>query len=192
MRQPRPQPHHMSPISPATSLPSSSSIASVDNVLDQSFLLSTAETGEWGKPKTVTRLVPYRIKKIESELGASPATRKERATKDEKAARLHNLPYTVDFIINCNMDEFGDILNNKSLNNEQLNLCRDIRKRGKNKIAARNCRKRKGEIILVLEEELEVVRQTKQRTMEARDQLLASHAAWRLRLESLERRVLDQ
>ena len=30
-----PRPHHMSPISPATSLPSSSSIASVDNVLDQ-------------------------------------------------------------------------------------------------------------------------------------------------------------
>ena len=59
-------------------------------------------------------------------------------------------------------------------------------------IAARNCRKRKGEIILVLEEELEVVRQTKQRTIEARDQLLASHAAWRLRLESLERQVLDQ
>ena len=59
-------------------------------------------------------------------------------------------------------------------------------------IAARNCRKRKGEIILVLEEELEVVRQTKLRTLEVRDQLLASHAAWRLRLESLERQVLDQ
>ena len=44
----------------------------------------------------------------------------------------------------------------------------------------------------MLEEELEVVRQNKVRTMEARDQLLASHAAWRLQLESLERQVIDQ
>ena len=118
----------------------SPSVASVDNVLDQSCLLSGGEGPEagWGPGggMTVTRLVPYRIKKIPQENSGEEkkVTRKERQTKDEKMAKYHSLPYTVDHIINCNMEEFTDILNNTDLNNDQLNLCRDIRKRGKNKV----------------------------------------------------------
>ena len=93
----------------------------------------------WGKAgaKTVTRLVPYRIKKI----GDSPDTttesataKRERPTRDEKAVAAQQIPYTVDYIIHCSMDQFNEILGNKSLDTEQLNLCRDIRKRGKNKV----------------------------------------------------------
>lgn len=88
----------------------------------------------WTKPKTVTRLVPYRIKKIDGCEGSGDSVKKYRPTRDEKAVLAQNIPYTVDYIINCSMDHFNDILNNKSLDNEQLNLVRDIRKRGKNKV----------------------------------------------------------
>ena len=45
------------------------------------------------------------------------------------------------------MDEFNDMLSKEDLSEEQLNICRDIRRRGKNKVAAQNCRKRKLEQI---------------------------------------------
>ena len=95
----------------------------------------------FGKLKTVTRLVPYRIKRIgstESEESPPPTpkdvVKKERSCKDEKAAKDLKIPYTIEYIINCGMDDFGDILNDKTLNEEQLSLCREIRKRGKNKV----------------------------------------------------------
>ena len=40
------------------------------------------------------------------------------------------------------MDEFNDMLSKEELSEEQLNICRDIRRRGKNKVAAQNCRYR--------------------------------------------------
>ena len=85
----------------------------------------------------MTRLVPYRIKKIgdSPDTTTEPATAKrERPTRDEKAVAAQQIPYTVDYIIHCSMDQFNEILANKSLDTEQLNLCRDIRKRGKNKV----------------------------------------------------------
>lgn len=50
------------------------------------------------------------------------------------------------------MDEFNDLLSKNDLTEEQLNTCRDIRRRGKNKVAAQNCRQRKIEQI----EELQI------------------------------------
>ena len=37
-------------------------------------------------------------------------------------------------IVNFPMDEFNDLLSKRELTEEQLNLCRDIRRRGKNKV----------------------------------------------------------
>ena len=80
--------------------------------------------------RTVTKLVPYRIKKIHKENDSEVS---RRLTRDERAARDLDISYSVFFIINCSMEEFSDILNNKSLEKDQVDLCRDIRKRGKNK-----------------------------------------------------------
>ena len=52
------------------------------------------------------------------------------------------LPITCADIINLPMDEFNDLLSKHELTEEQLTLCRDIRRRGKNKVAAQNSRKR--------------------------------------------------
>ena len=104
--------------------------------------MSGGEIGDWSnRARTVTRLVPYRIKKIDTDHVTSDTchvtngAKRERQTKDEKAIRLNNIPYTSDYIINCSMDDFNDILGNKKLNSTQLNLCREIRKRGKNKVS---------------------------------------------------------
>ena len=48
----------------------------------------------------------------------------------------HNmrLPISVMDIINLPMDEFNDLLSKHELTEEQLTMCRDIRRRGKNKV----------------------------------------------------------
>ena len=53
------------------------------------------------------------------------------------------------------MDEFNDMLSKEDLSEEQLNICRDIRRRGKNKVAAQNCRKRKLEQIDELQKKVD-------------------------------------
>ena len=81
--------------------------------------------------RAVTKLVPYRIKKIGHK---NDSDQSRRLTRDEKVAKNMNIPYSVQFIIDCSMEEFNDILNNKSLDYEQISLCRNIRRRGKNKV----------------------------------------------------------
>jgi len=70
-----------------------------------------------------------------------------RLNKDEKIARAAGIRFNIKDIVNPPMDEFNDMLSKEDLTEEQLNICRDIRRRGKNKVAAQNCRKRKLEQI---------------------------------------------
>ena len=53
----------------------------------------------------------------------------------------HNgrLPISVMDIIQLPMDEFNDLLSKHELTEEQLTLCRDIRRRGKNKVSKILC-----------------------------------------------------
>jgi hypothetical protein len=54
--------------------------------------------------------------------------------RDERKAQAMGLPITCNDIINLPMDEFNDLLSKHELTEEQLTLCRDIRRRGKNKV----------------------------------------------------------
>ena len=45
------------------------------------------------------------------------------------------MPISVRDIIDMPMDEFNDLLSKHELTEEQLTLCRDIRRRGKNKVS---------------------------------------------------------
>ena len=58
-------------------------------------------------------------------------------TRDERKALTLGLPITVHDIINLPMDEFNDMLSKHDLSEDQLTLCRDIRRRGKNKVCTR-------------------------------------------------------
>ncbi|XP_047491611.1 segmentation protein cap'n'collar-like isoform X1 [Penaeus chinensis] len=82
-------------------------------------------------------------------------------TRDEKRARAMNLPITCEDIINLPMDEFNERISKYDLTEAQLSLIRDIRRRGKNKVAAQNCRKRKLDQILHLADEVKAIQNRK-------------------------------
>uniref|UniRef100_A0A6B2E650 Putative bzip transcription factor nrf1 n=1 Tax=Phlebotomus kandelakii TaxID=1109342 RepID=A0A6B2E650_9DIPT len=96
----------------------------------------------------------------------------EHLTRDEKRAKALGIPMPVNDIINLPMDEFNERLSKYELSETQLSLIRDIRRRGKNKVAAQNCRKRKLDQILSLADEVKEVRQRKTRLMNERDSAL--------------------
>ncbi|XP_042348517.1 transcription factor NF-E2 45 kDa subunit [Plectropomus leopardus] len=75
-------------------------------------------------------------------------------SRDERRAMALKIPFPMEKIINLPVDDFNELLTQFTLTDSQLALVRDIRRRGKNKVAAQNCRKRKLESIIHLEREL--------------------------------------
>lgn len=71
-------------------------------------------------------------------------------SRDDRRARALKIPFSNEVIINLPVDDFNDLLTSSCLTEEQLALIRDIRRRGKNKIAAQNCRKRKMDVLVGL------------------------------------------
>ena len=111
-------------------------------------------------------------------------------------AQQMGLPITCADIINLPMDEFNDLLSKHELTEEQLTLCRDIRRRGKNKVikisfikndeemfwffqvAAQNCRKRKIDQIKQLETEVTRIKCRKTELVTDHETLLKQRAQW--------------
>ncbi|CAL8319765.1 unnamed protein product [Merluccius merluccius] len=89
-------------------------------------------------------------------------------SRDERRATALKIPFTVDKIINLPVDDFNELLTQFSPSESQLALVRDIRRRGKNKIAAQNCRKRKLENIVHLEGELNHLQAQKEQLVQQR------------------------
>ena len=79
--------------------------------------------------------------------------------KYEKMRREAGITLTVDQLVNTpTMDEFNDLLSRQNFTAEQLKTCRDIRRRGKNKLTAENSRKRKFDLVKDLEERCQEAR----------------------------------
>lgn len=55
-------------------------------------------------------------------------------SRDEKLVQEMNIPCSVEEIISKPMEEFNDLLSRHSVSEEVINVCRDIRRRGKNKV----------------------------------------------------------
>ncbi|XP_038870419.1 nuclear factor erythroid 2-related factor 2-like [Salvelinus namaycush] len=87
----------------------------------------------------------------------------KRLSRDEQRAKALQIPFTVDMIIELPVDDFNEMMSKHQLNEAQLALVRDIRRRGKNKVAAQNCRKRKMENITELEYDLDSLKEEKER-----------------------------
>ncbi|XP_067994620.1 nuclear factor erythroid 2-related factor 2 isoform X1 [Melanerpes formicivorus] len=84
-----------------------------------------------------------------------PSSRLEaHLTRDEQRAKALQIYFPVEKIINLPVDDFNEMMSKEQFNEAQLALIRDIRRRGKNKVAAQNCRKRKLENIVELEQDL--------------------------------------
>nr|QKW91099.1 nuclear factor erythroid 2-like 2 [Larimichthys crocea] len=93
-----------------------------------------------------------------------------RLSRDEQRAKALKIPFTVAMIINLPVDDFNEMMSKHQMNEAQLALVRDIRRRGKNKVAAQNCRKRKMENIVGLEGELDSLKEEKERLLSEKSQ----------------------
>ncbi|KAK6023820.1 hypothetical protein OSTOST_10382 [Ostertagia ostertagi] len=71
--------------------------------------------------------------------------RRGRQSKDEQLAAANRLPLSAREISEMTLGELHKVLKNESLTEHQKQLIRKIRRRGKNKVAARTCRERRGE-----------------------------------------------
>jgi len=101
------------------------------------------------------------------------------------------LPFSVHDIINSPVDVFNEMLTRPGLSADQIKLCHDIRRRGKNKVAARNCRKRKMDTIEELQTQVDQVRRRREELLRAREELEAERARWSSKLSYLEETVLS-
>ncbi|XP_068263488.1 nuclear factor erythroid 2-related factor 2 isoform X2 [Nyctibius grandis] len=95
-----------------------------------------------------------------------PSSRLEaHLTRDEQRAKALQIPFPVEKIINLPVDDFNEMMSKEQFNEHQLALIRDIRRRGKNKVAAQNCRKRKLENIVELEQDLSNLKDEKEKLL---------------------------
>merc|ERR1719516_661732 len=110
--------------------------------------------------------------------------------RDEKMAKKMNLPFSTWEVINCPVDTFSEMLARPGLTQDQAQLCRDIRRRGKNKVAAQNCRKRKLDTIEDLQSQVDQVRRRKEQLLKEREALETERARWSSKLSYIEQGVL--
>ncbi|XP_076132993.1 transcription factor NF-E2 45 kDa subunit [Alosa pseudoharengus] len=113
-------------------------------------------------------------------------------SRDERRAMALKIPFPLEKIINLPVDDFNELLTQYTLNDSQLALVRDIRRRGKNKVAAQNCRKRKLENIVHLEGELGQLRAQREHLARERVDYQRSLAVIKCRLSELYTKVFSQ
>lgn len=106
-------------------------------------------------------------------------------SRDERRALALKIPFPMDKIINLPVDDFNELLSQYTLTDTQLALVRDIRRRGKNKVAAQNCRKRKLESIIHLEQELSQLQTQREHLAQERLEFQQSLAFLKCRLSEL-------
>ncbi|XP_071591756.1 nuclear factor erythroid 2-related factor 3 [Heliangelus exortis] len=83
-------------------------------------------------------------------------------SSNEHCAKALKVPFLADEIVSMPVDSFNSMLAKNHLTGTQVSLLRDIRRRGKNKVAAQNCRKRKLNAILSLEEDVSSLQRQKE------------------------------
>ncbi|KAF7209877.1 transcription factor NF-E2 45 kDa subunit isoform X1 [Nothobranchius furzeri] len=112
-------------------------------------------------------------------------------SRDERRAAALKIPFPMEKIINLPVDDFNELLTQYTLNDTQLALVRDIRRRGKNKVAAQNCRKRKLESIIHLERELNHLQAQRDHLVQERLEFTRSLAFIKCRLTDLYKEVFS-
>ncbi|KAJ7992205.1 hypothetical protein DPEC_G00276110 [Dallia pectoralis] len=112
--------------------------------------------------------------------------------RDERQARALKIPFSNNLIVNMPVEEFNELLTKHHLSEAQLNLIRDIRRRGKNKMAAQNCRRRKLDILFGLEDEVAGFRRQKVRLLKEKTENLRSVREMKQRLNCLYQEVFSR
>lgn len=111
--------------------------------------------------------------------------------QDEDTLRLYNIPLTLYDITQSSTDEYNRHLAHLTyLTPEQIHVIKDIRRRGKNKIAAQNCRKRKAINVESLLDEVDELKRVKHELEERKKLFQKQIVDTRHAYEYLHRQVL--
>ncbi|MBN3297984.1 CBX3 protein, partial [Amia calva] len=113
-------------------------------------------------------------------------------SRDERRARAFDIPFSVQDIVNMPVEEFLELLSSYDLTEAQVTLIRDIRRRGKNKVAAQNCRKRKLDVITNLESDVDELQRRKEKLLKERVQQNKSIGSMKQKLNQLYRDVFSR
>lgn len=114
------------------------------------------------------------------------------SSRDERRARAMDIPFSNEKIINLPVEEFNELLAKHHLNEDQLALIRDIRRRGKNKMAAQNCRKRKLDTILNLEQGVQDLQREKAQLLKEKMEYDKCIRQTKQKVQSLSRELFAQ
>uniref|UniRef100_A0A8C2IFK4 Endoplasmic reticulum membrane sensor NFE2L1 n=1 Tax=Cyprinus carpio TaxID=7962 RepID=A0A8C2IFK4_CYPCA len=114
------------------------------------------------------------------------------SSRDERRARAMDIPFSNEKIINLPVEEFNELLAKHHLNEDQLALIRDIRRRGKNKMAAQNCRKRKLDTILKLEQGVQDLQREKAQLLKEKMEYCKCIRQTKQKVQSLSQELFAQ
>ncbi|KAK5613689.1 hypothetical protein CRENBAI_017629 [Crenichthys baileyi] len=134
--------------------------------------------------------LPCKTEEPEEDIG--PQLEERELSRDEMRARAMFIPFSVLQIVNMPVEEFMEVLDSHSFSPEQVTLLRDIRRRGKNKLAAQNCRKRKLDAITGLEEEVERLQAQRDRLLREKRLTAKTMGAVAHQFKQLTRDVLSR
>ncbi|XP_053571838.1 nuclear factor erythroid 2-related factor 3-like [Bombina bombina] len=113
-------------------------------------------------------------------------------SRDERRAKSLQIPFSVDEIVSMPVEMFNNMLSKNYLTETQVSVIRDIRRRGKNKVAAQNCRKRKLDVILNLEDDVCKLKAHKEKLLKERAQCSRSINNMKQKLNDLYRDVFSK
>lgn len=111
---------------------------------------------------------------------------------DERRARASKVPFSNELIVNLPVEEFNELLASFQLSEEQLLLIKDIRRRGKNKVAAQNCRKRKMDVLLGLNDEVSGLIRRRSRLLREKREAMRNLQEMKHRLKTLYQDVFSR
>ncbi|XP_077405233.1 nuclear factor erythroid 2-related factor 3 [Vanacampus margaritifer] len=119
-----------------------------------------------------------------------PSLSARELNRDELRARAMSIPFSVLQIVNMPVEEFLEIVDGHGFSAEQVTLLRDIRRRGKNKLAAQNCRKRKLDAITGLQDEVDRLHAHRERLLREKQVTAKTMGAVGQQIQQLTRDVL--
>lgn len=155
---------------PTTVVGSSTNAVDCEDIQNQKRCLRSSDATTKTMMSTMIPKTPS-SSSSRSSYSESESSMSSTMTRDEKRAREANIPMSWYEIVNLSIEQFNEKLTNFTLTESQMTLIKDIRRRGKNKVAAQSCRKRKMEQIYELQHEVENLADKKKALINEKQQL---------------------
>jgi nuclear factor erythroid 2-related factor 1/3 len=93
----------------------------------------------------------------------SKAANRQQEIRDMQLLKANNIGLELSQVIDSSAEELSELIQACGLDKDQINVIKDIRRRGKNKVAAQICRKRKLDSIDSLKEDVTQLKELKAR-----------------------------